>query len=222
MKHISITSFNGNPNVGLFGIVTDKHILLGKEVGKEYDEELEKVMDLPVKRVSIMGTSLIGVFCVAKGNKLLVPHIIFDDEKKLLEDLGYELAIIKSELTCLGNNIMFSDAMALINPDYSDAAAQQIADALGLEVEKSTIMEIEALGAIGLIRDGLGLFHRDIGPKEVKDLEKKLAISITQGTINMGNAYIKSGILLGKNGFVVGNASGGPEIKNADEALGFI
>ena len=38
----------------------------------------------------------------------------------------------------------------------------------------------------------------------------------------MGVPFIGSGILANSHGFVIGDASGGPEIVNADEALGFI
>ena len=38
----------------------------------------------------------------------------------------------------------------------------------------------------------------------------------------MGSPYVSSGILTNKNGFVIGSMSGGPEIDNADKALGFL
>ena len=38
----------------------------------------------------------------------------------------------------------------------------------------------------------------------------------------MGVPFIGSGIVCNNHGFIIGDASGGPEIVNADEALGFI
>ncbi|MBN1275470.1 translation initiation factor IF-6 [Candidatus Woesearchaeota archaeon] len=220
--HVYLTNFNGTPNVGLFGITTDDYVLLGKDVPEAHDQDIEKALQHPIKRITIAGTSLIGVFCQWANGKLLIPQITFDQERQALEQAGIPYTIIKTKLTCLGNNIIHSSKAGLLNPDFKDEEVEAIQEALGVPCERSRIMEIEALGAVGVIRDGKGLFHRDIPPVTVKELEEKLGIAITLGTVNMGNPYIKSGLLLGEQGFIIGDASGGPEITNADEALGFL
>lgn len=220
--HLLRTNVNGNPNVGLFGIITDKYVLLGKEFPEQYDKDIKNIFNLPIKRITIAGTSMLGVFCLWHDNKLLIPHITFDHEKEALTELGITYQEVKTDLTCLGNNIIIGATQALINPEFTDDEQQMLEEALRLPCTKRTIMEIEAIGAVAVIRGDKGLFHRDIKPGEVKELEKLLGIEISLGTINMGNPYIKSGMLLGEEGFLVGDASGGPEIKNADEALGFI
>lgn len=221
-EHVMLASFNGNPNVGLYGVVTDKHVLLGKEVPHAHDKQLEKVLGKPIERVTIAGTSLVGVFCVWTGKKLLVPGIIFDDELEVLRALGIDAVVITTKLTCLGNNILPGTKRALLNPDFKEHERKAIEEALELPCEAATIMEVEAIGALGIARGRQALFHRDIPPQEVKRLGKDLGLDITQGTVNMGNPYIKSGILLSEEGFVIGDASGGPEITNADEAFGFV
>ena len=220
-EHVMIASLNGNSNVGLYGLVTNTHILLGKEV-HTYHEKLEKLFEKPIAHITIAGTSLIGVFCVWANNKLLVPSIIFEEEKELLEELGLKVVVIDTKLTCLGNNILVGTKSAILNPDFKPKEIKQIEKAIGMPCNPATIMDIEAVGALGVQRGGKALFHRDIPPQTIEELEKDLGISITQGTINMGSPYIKSGILLGEDAFVVGNSSGGPEITNADEALGFL
>lgn len=220
--HLKRTSFNGNPNVGLYGVVTDELILVGKEVPDDKDDMLEDILGKPVKRVSIAGTGLVGVFCLWHEGKLLVPGIAFDHELETLEDAGVTYEVIETDLTCLGNNVLVGQKSALAHPDFSDAELDSISDALGLPIERATITDIEAVGAVGIMREEKGLFHRDIPPKAVKELESQLGLTITQGTVNMGNPYVKSGMLVSRQGFIIGDASGGPEVKNADEALGFI
>jgi translation initiation factor 6 (eIF-6) len=46
-----------------------------------------------------------------------------------------------------------------------------------------------------------------------------LKVPTRRGTINMGSGFVKGGIAANKNGMVVGDASGGPEIVNAEQAL---
>ncbi|MFP4524359.1 MAG: hypothetical protein ACLFO2_03540 [Candidatus Woesearchaeota archaeon] len=220
--HLKRTSFNGNPNVGLYGVATDELLLMGKEVPDDKDDMLEKVLGLPVRRVSIAGTGLLGVFCLWHEGKLLIPGIAFDHELQDLEELGVAYQVIDTDLTCLGNNVLVGRKSALAHPDFTDADLSRIGDALGLPVERATVMEVESVGAVGVTRGLKGLFHRDIPPEAVKDLESQLGLEITQGTVNMGNPYIKSGVLVTNDGFIIGDASGGPEVRNADEALGFI
>ena len=220
--HLLKTNVNGNPNVGLYGIITNQHVLLGKEFPSQHDKEIEEIFGLSIKRLTIAGTSMLGVFCLWHDGKLLIPSITFDDEKAALDELQIPYVEIKTELTCLGNNVIIGKNKALINPDFTKQEQAQLEEALGMPCEQTTIMEIEAIGAVAVIRGEKGLFHRDIPPTTVKALEKELGIEISLGTINMGNPYIKSGLLLSEKGFLVGDASGGPEIRNADEALGFI
>ncbi|MBW2983290.1 translation initiation factor IF-6 [Candidatus Woesearchaeota archaeon] len=220
--HLKRTSFNGNPNVGLYGVATDDMLLIGKEVPEDKDGMLEEVLGLPVKRVSIAGTGLLGVFCLWHDGKLLVPGITFDHELEDLEALGVAYEVIDTDLTCLGNNVLVGLKSALAHPDFTDAELSRLSDALGLPVERATIMEVESVGAVGVTKAEKGLFHRDIPPEAIKDLESQLGLDITQGTVNMGNPYVKSGVLVTNHGFIIGDASGGPEVRNADEALGFI
>ncbi len=220
--HVAILQFNGNPAVGLFGVVTEKYLLLGKEVPETNDEQIEEVLGLPIKRITLAGTGLIGVFAHWGNNKLLIPSIVFDHEIEALEELEVPYKIIDTELTCLGNNILSSDFAAIINPDFTDEEARLIGEALAVPVKKETICGVEAVGSIGVIGKDKGLFHRDLLPSDAKRLERLFNISITTGSINMGSPYIRSGIILSKKGFIIGATSGGPEITNADEALGFI
>ncbi len=220
--HALILDFNGNPSVGLYGLETSEFLLLGKEVPDVHDAEIEKVFKKPIKRINIAGTGLISVFAVWNNNKLLVPSIIFDNELNDLKELGIDYDVINTELTCLGNNILASEKAVIINPQFTEDERKIIAEALGKPVIKEAVYGIESVGSIGIIRNNKGLFHRDLLDGEIKKLEKLLGIEIMTGTVNMGSPFVKSGIIVGENGFIIGSNSGGPEIANADEALGFI
>ncbi|MBD3209016.1 translation initiation factor IF-6 [Candidatus Woesearchaeota archaeon] len=220
--HVAKDNVNGNPNVGLYGLVTDDYVLLGKEVPESKDKTVKAIFNKDIARITIAGTSLINVFCVWHNNTLLVPSITFDHEKEALTKLGIDYEVIETELTCLGNNILLTEKRALLNPDFKAKTVEKLKEVLRLPCEQTTIMEVEAIGSIGVIRNNKGLFHRDIPPVRVRELEKSLGVDITLGTVNMGSPYVKSGILLGEEGFLIGDTSGGPEVKNADEALGFI
>jgi translation initiation factor 6 len=66
------------------------------------------------------------------------------------------------------------------------------------------------------------LMSNDFDREDQKLIEKTFDVVATPGSVNMGSPYVRAGIICNGNGFIVGSNSGGPEITNADEALGFL
>lgn len=220
--HVKIISFDNNPNLGLYAFATDKFCLLGVEVHSKHDEDLERVLKVPIHRITIAGTSLIGAFCAGNSECLLIPNLTFDYELKALDELGIKYEIIDTKLTALGNNLTATNKAAVINPEFTSEEEKQIKDALKVRVKKSKISGFENVGSCMVATDKGALVHRDIESFELKFLEDLFQIEVMEGSVNMGNPYVKSGVIANSNGFLIGGLSGGPEITNADEALGFL
>jgi translation initiation factor 6 (eIF-6) len=49
-----------------------------------------------------------------------------------------------------------------------------------------------------------------------------LRVKLEPATINLGTPYLHAGIACNKFGFIIGDASGGPEIVHIEEALGYL
>ncbi len=221
-EHILITNFNGNPNIGLYGFANDKFCLLGKEVPQKIAHKIEKALKVPVHQVTICGTSLIGAFCAGNSKCLLLPSIVFEEELKVLDNLNINYRLIGTKLTALGNNILCNDNGALVNPDFSADTKKRIRQALGVSLKPGEIAGINTVGSLGIINKKGCLIHRDAAEFEINFIKDLLKVPVYTGTVNMANPYIGSGVLCNSKGFVVGDASGGPEIANIDEALGFL
>ncbi|MBU0667311.1 MAG: translation initiation factor IF-6 [Nanoarchaeota archaeon] len=215
-------SFNSNPNVGLYGYATDNYVLVGYEVPEKELKELERIFGVPVHRISIAGTSLLGVFLVGTNELLLVPPITFDYELEKLKKLGINYKVFETDLTCLGNNIVLTEHGILVNPEFDNAGMKKLKSLFNLPIKKLSVFETDALGAVMITRSGYCLLHRDASSQEIKIIEETLKVKVTTGTVNMGSPYIRTGMLCNKNGLIVGDISGGPEIVNAEEALGFL
>jgi len=221
-KHVLVTNYNSNPNVGLYGFATDKYCLLGTEVPEELTEEISEVLNVPVIRMNIAGTSLLGVFLNGNKNCLLVPKIAFENELKILDKHKIKYKLIDTKLTCLGNNIICNDKGCVVNSEYGEKEIKAFKDALKVDVIKTEIAELNTLGSLAVhTKKGL-LCHHEVLEHEAELLKKILKVEVFTGTVNMGVPFIGSGIMCNSKGFVIGDASGGPEIVNADEALGFI
>ncbi len=52
-NHILITSVHGNPNIGLYGYCTDKYCIVGRDINKEKQAEIKKILRVPVNGLEI-------------------------------------------------------------------------------------------------------------------------------------------------------------------------
>lgn len=220
--HIAKIDINGNPNVGLYGYVTDKYCLVGSEVPQRDIELMEKVFKVPVHKITIAGTSLLGIFLNGTNDMLLVPSIAFDTELKELKRLGIKHTVIEGRLTALGNNMLIGDHQGIINSECSVATKKKVSEALGFEVVEATIANLTTVGALAVVNSKGGYMNHEVSEVEKEILEKLFKFEFELGTINMGNTYLRSGILANSHGLIVGNLSSGIEISQVDRALGFI
>ena len=220
--HVDLIDFNGNSNIGLFAYCTDEYCLVGREVTSKNIEVLEKVLKVPVHKINIARSGLIGVFLTGNKNKLLVPNIANPNELKKLEELKIDFEIIDTKHTALGNNILCNDDGAIINPDIEGKAIKQIEKALDVPVTLGKIADLDIVGALCAHNKIKGLVHRDAKDKELRLIEKMLKINVDIGTLNFGSPYINSSTIVNDKGFLVGKSTTGPEIQNADYAFGFL
>jgi translation initiation factor 6 len=222
--HALVTDFNGIANIGLYAFVNDKFALVGRDVPDKIVEQIKEVFQVPVHIVNMAGTSLIGVFVTGNNNKILIPGIVFDHEKEELERLGIDYEVFNTKLTGLGNNIIMGDAVALVSSEYTDTEIKRISELMGVEAEKAKFTDINAIGNLAVINSKRkkALVSNDLSQEEHRLIEKKFNVKATTGSVNMGSPYIKAGVLVNSHGFAMGSASGGPELANADEALGFL
>ncbi len=220
--HILITNFNSNPNVGLYGYATDKYCLLGREVPEKEAQAIAKILDVPIIPLTIAGTSLLGIFLTGNKHCLLVPGVAFPQELEILKKHKINYRLIDTKLTCLGNNVICNDHGALISNEYGERELKAMHDALKVEVVRAKIASMNTLGSLAVHTKKGMLCHHDILEHEAALITQIMKVEVMTGTVNLGVPFVGSGILCNNHGFVIGDASGGPEIMNADEALGFI
>ena len=220
--HILKTNFEGNENIGLYGFATEKYCILAKRTPKFLADKVSEVLQVPVFLTNIAGTGMVGAFLNGNSHCLLVPSIAFKEEIDFLKEKGLPVTVIDTHLTCLGNNLVCNDSGAIISTEYSEEEIKTLSEALQVPVEVGTIAEIETIGSCIVISEKYGLIHRDATQEDVIRIEKLLKVKVQTGTISMGSPYIRSGIIANKFGFIVSDSSGGPELVNAESALGYI
>lgn len=220
--HMFKTGFNGNPNIGLLGIATDEYCIIGSRLPEKTMHRISEVLKVPIICTEICGTELVGVFCAANTRCLLLPDMVFSNELKILDKHKINYELIKTKHTALGNNILCNDFGCVVSKKLGKTEIAQIEKALGVKVVKSTINALGIVGSAAVINGKGCLVHEDIKKAEKDLIEDSLSTICGTGTINMGSPFVKAGLIVNNNGFIVSRNSGNPEIMNADEVLGFI
>jgi translation initiation factor 6 len=222
MGHAIKLSFNGDPNIGMYGIATDSFCILGQSVQKKYIDKIKKTLGVPVYQIKLYGTDLVGIFAVGNSNGIIVPDVIFDSERKALKKLPIKVHIMKTQHTALTNNILCNDKIAFVSKEYSEEEVKEIGKALGVKVIQAEVAGTPLPGSCGTLTNKGAIFNQDADDAEIKKIEKALGQEVGLGTINMGNGFIGSGVIANSNGFLAGKLTSGFEIVRVDESLGFL
>jgi len=222
MTHVFAASFYGNPNIGLYALATNQYCLVGRDVPQKLHKEIYKALKVPIYQVNICGTSLIGVFCAANKNCLLLPHITFPEELRVLDILKIKYKVLETDLTALGNNIVVNNHGAIVNPDFTREEREEIKNAFKVPLEAENIAGLRTVGSFAMANSTGCLINHEAHKAELFKIKKVLKTAMAPSTLNLGNPYIKSGIVVNDYGLVIGSHSTGYEINEADIIFGFL
>ncbi|MDI3476045.1 MAG: translation initiation factor 6 [Thermococcaceae archaeon] len=226
--HIERLDFENSPYLGVYGLATDRVVLVREGLQERKLEVLREVLKAPIIETSIMKSRIVGIFAAGNSNAILVPWYVWDAElehiKGQLKEYNIETQVVpfKSTLTALGNLILANDNAALISAKFSREEAKELEDLLGVEVERGFIAQYHAVGSAGVVTNKGGLVHPEATDEELEWLRDLFKVDVYVGTANMGVPFVGSCMLANSHGVVVGHLTTGPEIVKIEEALGFL
>ncbi|AHF80533.1 translation initiation factor IF-6 [Thermococcus paralvinellae] len=226
--HIERLDFENSPYLGVFGVATDKVLLVREGLQEKKLNVLREVLKVPIIETSIMKSRIIGIFAAGNSNAIVVPYYIWDTELERINaalkehDLDIRVEPFLSKLTALGNLILANDKAALVSAKFTREEAKQLEDILGVEVERGVIAEFHAVGSVGVVTNKGGLVHPETTEEELEWLRDLFKVDIYLGTANQGVPFVGSCMLANSFGVVVGHLTTGPEIVKIEEALGFL
>jgi len=219
--NVSKADFRGDPNVGLYGVVTDRFAILPE------DKMDISGLNVGVIYSTVAQTDLCGVFISANSHGVIIPRIVTDREEKRIREgikkVGKDINILKLDIneTCLGNLILCNDNAAIISPaleKYSDS----ISKCLNVPVITGTVLDLEIIGSLCVATNKGFLLTINGEEGEFEFLKKNLKVTGDIGTVNFGGTYPKSGVLANSSGALIGKLTTGPESARIEEALGFL
>lgn len=221
-KNVALMELETNPNIGIYMFANDKFCLIGKDINEKKKKEIENVLEVPVHKVSILNTDLVGIFVCGNNDFILVPEI-FENEKEELEKIckKYEVKLIefKERLNTFGNNICIGDKEVLISSEYGDKFEKTLKKETNINTVKIVSENFKAIGSVCKFLNNKYFVSQEFTEDELKKILKKIS---GIGTVNSGSHYISSGVVGNCNGVLIGSMSSTVEIQNIVEGLGYL
>lgn len=221
-KNVVLMEFESNPNIGIYMFANDKFCLVGKSITDSKKKEIEKILEVPVYKISILETELVGIFVTGDNDFLIIPNIE-DKERQILDDIcskhDMKLVICNHRLNTIGNNICLGDKVILVNPDYPDSVVKELSKSTKYKVHKIDSVEFKAIGSVCVFANNKFFVSQEFEEAELKVILKQIG---GVGTINSGSNFIASGVVCNSNGLILGSGSSTIEIQNVVESLDYL
>lgn len=211
-------NFNGDPNIGMYGLATDRYCLLGAMVAHKVIQKIKDTLKVDVLRSTVCDVELTGLFAAGNSNGIILSRIVDNYDVANIKKLGINVKVINSAETALGNIILCNDKGCLISGSLKKFR-KDISDVLGCEVETGRIAGMDIVGSCAVANSTGCLCHREATEEELKRIEEMLKVRVDVGSVTYGTPYIKSGIIVNSNGALVSEPTTGAELGRISEVL---
>lgn len=215
-------ALRNNPNIGLLLYTNNKFCLIPKWLSEKDEKEIKETLKVEVIRASVLGTDLLGVFCAGNSSHLIIPELIFEEELKELRELerfGVQIHTLSTQKTALGNLIAVNDKALVLSDIFSEKEKEEIKEIFSLPYLSILFDDVEATGSCISFNSERGIITPGSKDEQLERIERELGIKLLKATVNFGQPYISSGLVLNDNGFIVGQLSTGIEISEIDNFL---
>lgn len=180
-------------------------------------EQLEDALAVPVLKLFINSSPLLGVFAAMNSNGVVLPSFADEDEKIALRNAGLNVHTL--ERLSPGNNIVANDKGALAGEKMPRLELGKLSDCLGVEVQQMRFGDFPLATSTVVTNKGL-LAYNELTEVELKRLESVFGVKGANGTSNMGVYFNSLSVVANSNGALVGSRTSGFESQKIFEALG--
>ncbi len=215
--------FEGDSNVGAFGIVTDRYVFVSPNMSEDSLDTLERVFNLPLVQSTVATLDAVGLVSVANSNGILIPYTANDEELAALREYpDIHVDWIDNKMTALGNIILANDKGAICHPDFDEEARKKIAEVLDVEVVTGTVARLPTVGSNTVVTNRGAVVHPMATNDEIDQISQLLKVHVEVGTVNRGSPYTSLGVLANLDGMIAGSETTGVELAHISQVLGFV
>ncbi len=220
---IARTNFEGDSNVGAYGVATDRFVFVSPNVSEKDLNIIERAFNLPFIQSTVATMDAVGLVTVANSNGILLPYTIRNGELESLRKMS-EVPIdwIDNNMTALGNIVLANDSGAMCHPDFDKNARQKMEDILDVEVIPGTIARLPIVGSNAIVTNRGAVVHPLATTQEMDELSELLKVHVEVGTVNRGSPYTHLGVIANSDGMITGSQTTGVEMAHISQVLGLV
>ncbi len=214
------TNLQGISVLGVFARCIEDFVLVPSEADDEFIRIIENALSVTAIPTSIDGSSVVGSLSCGNSKGFMVSERV--NESELARIRKYVPAKrLKGIYTAAGNNVLVNDTAALVHPNLSDEAVEDIGKFLDVEVHRGTVGGLKTVGMAGCVTNTGMLAHPRSNEFELERLGEIFGLPVDIGTVNLGSPLVGSGLLANSKGYVVGTETTGHEMGRIVDALGY-
>jgi translation initiation factor 6 len=215
------TTFDGDPNIGVFARVAGDIAVIPPEAPEEFRAALREALGVELVVTTIQGSSIIGSLVAGNSRGLVVSGLATQEELAVLREYRKVMPLSET-MNAAGNVVMANDSFAAVHPDLPVDIASKIGEFLGVEVIHITLGGVRTVGMAGVASNKGVIVHPRATAQEIARLEAVAKVPVGTGTINMGSGLVGTGVLVNDTGYLAGNATSGFELGRIEDVFGFM
>jgi len=211
-------SLNASPFVGVFGILTDRVMLVPINVSAKEISGLADLTGTEVFKASAAASPLLGVLGLGVNDKIALSGIALEKEAKALSEIGLKVLSVEG-VTALGNLACFTEKAGIVSPILSKGQASKLESFFGVKSAEAKIAGLDLVGA-SMAATGKGFaVHPQATAAEVGVLKKTLGTGGVLTTANYGDRFVGNSLLANSGSVIVGLNTTGHELIRIEEAF---
>lgn len=215
---IAFADFGGSNFLGIYAAASDKLVIIPPLTKEQTYQKIQKFLQVEPLQTTLGGTNLIGALAAINSNGAVLTGFATATELEQIES-RIPAATLRDRFNAAGNNIVANDSGAIVNPDIGGRALRQIADVLGVDVEKGTIAGLKTVGSACTANNSGVLCHPEVTEQELSLVKDVLKVSAKIGTANYGTPLVGACILANTKGALTGSSTTPIEIGRIEDAL---
>ena len=180
--------------------------------------EVERLLSVSAVRTTVGDSEISGALVAFNSNGVLVSDYADDKEIAALERIA-PVRLMSTRLNAFGNNVLANDHGAVVHPEFSDEAVDQIARALRVPVRRGTVAGLGTVGMAAIATARGVVVHPRTAPGEIERLEGALGVPVHKSTANFGVPVVGACLVANSRGFVTGRPTTPVEIVHLQEGL---
>ena len=213
------TLFGGSPYLGVYVRTGDRVAIVPPSTSLPLERDLARLLGVEIVRTTVGDSEVVGALLASNGRGLLVGDDLDDRERTLLERVA-PVTVIRHRQNAMGNNVLANDAGALVHPEFSDAAVEEIGRALGVPARRGTLAGLGTVGMAGVATNRGVIVHPKATESEVAAVGELLRVPVHRSTANFGVPIVGACCIANSRAFLVGRPTTPVEIVHLQDGFG--